>query len=372
MPVHIYLGKDLSGHVHEYKYRHEVEGFRRICSYIWDKLHYQEKVFALIANLRKTGIGRELTPDLVIISELGLGIMELKHSFGVIDCGNPNGAWRAGPIRIKPYKGGPNDEEEGGSYLNPHKQIQDYARQVRQDLLVQKLRNNLSIEIAELENIKVNTAICFTNLDAILAGCKEAVRIHYRPDGALEPWENFSVLTPVETPEWAAELRFEINQGPANWYRLISLSADEIPGLAKDFFGGTQWKQMTDLMLKDRKPFAFLELVIGGKSVQIFRLEHEEILIGRDQDYCQVVVSSRFTNISRKHARIIQMVDGIFIEDIGNSSGTFVDGVKVDRRIALNRSGQLITLGGSSPGHNVCTLRFQKEITAPAATSKQD
>ena len=55
--------------------------------------------------------------------------------------------------------------------------------------------------------------------------------------------------------------------------------------------------------------------------------EKEEVLIGRD-DGCDIQISSRA--ISREHCVIERTESGLVLKDLDSSSGTFVDGVKID------------------------------------------
>jgi len=381
MTVQIYLGRDLLGHMHHFNYGHEVRGIRNVCAYLWEKFHHQDELYAVIANIRHTGKSREITPDLILISEMGIGIVDLKEYYNLIDCSDPRGTWWAGPIRIKPYIGkgeeqaeGEEQEEEkeqGGPYRNPHHQLQSYAEQIRDDLMTQVFQNWMPIEKSELDKLKIFTAICFTNPAAILTKCKELVRVHYRPGDVLKDWERFSIISPAEITEWALSLRLEIKPGPADWYRPVHFSPADVYRLATEFFGGTEWKSMVEEMYIVRKPFGYLQLIVAGKPVQLFRLDHDEVFIGRDPDQCQIVLSGRFRNVSRKHARILQIEERVMIEDAGSTYGTFIDGKQIRERTFLRSPEQLITLGGSKANDVVGRLRFLVEAPAPLPTGHE-
>ena len=76
---------------------------------------------------------------------------------------------------------------------------------------------------------------------------------------------------------------------------------------------------------------------IPGSS---FFLEKDEILIGRDLANDIPVPDAE---ISRRHARFIRKSDGVYIEDLGSTNGTFLNGVRLSSPHIL-RHGDLITL----------------------------
>ena len=370
MTVHIYLGSDLQGQAQEIAQAHEFEGVRKICAHLWDKLHNHDREFAVIANLRRTSAGQEISPDLVVVSELGLGVIELKDYYGMIDCDHPRGTWRAGPIDIKPFQSNRAAPGAGAGYRNPHEQVQSYASRIRADLLRQNLERPLSRDAASDQWPKIQTSICFTHPDAILSACKAAVRHYYRPDKELLPWEAFSVITPAETPAWVLSLRFETESGPADHYRPFSFSSAEVLRLASGLLCSVEWREMTGLMNKERLPYAYLAMFDAGRQAQPYRLDHDEVWIGRDPETCGIVISGRYTNVSRQHARLLRSPGGAWIEDLGSKHGTFVDGRPVrGQRVALTSSTQAITLGGPAAGETVCELRFTKKAAEPNLTS---
>jgi pSer/pThr/pTyr-binding forkhead associated (FHA) protein len=55
-------------------------------------------------------------------------------------------------------------------------------------------------------------------------------------------------------------------------------------------------------------------------------------IIGRDSD---LPVALNGTTVSRRHARIIVMADGVSIEDSGSKNGTFVGGVRAVSPVRL-------------------------------------
>jgi hypothetical protein len=94
---------------------------------------------------------------------------------------------------------------------------------------------------------------------------------------------------------------------------------------------------------------------IPGSS---YFLEKSEVTIGRDLANDIPVPDSE---ISRRHARFIVKVDGVYVEDLGSTNGTFLNGVRLSspKRLA---NGDLITLAEST------VMSFEWEEAAEAAT----
>src|ERR1700747_2224916 len=71
-------------------------------------------------------------------------------------------------------------------------------------------------------------------------------------------------------------------------------------------------------------------------------LPDKQILIGRSSDLDMVLVEDM---VSRKHARIAMQQDQIWIEDLGSTNGTFVNGEKIKR--ARLKEGDRVLIGTS-------------------------
>jgi predicted component of type VI protein secretion system len=80
---------------------------------------------------------------------------------------------------------------------------------------------------------------------------------------------------------------------------------------------------------------------ITGSS---FYLDKPEISIGRDLSNGIPVPDSE---ISRRHARFIVKAEGVYIEDLGSTNGTFLNGVRLSAPKLL-ANGDLITLADNT------------------------
>mgnify|MGYP001233312750 CR=1 FL=1 len=80
----------------------------------------------------------------------------------------------------------------------------------------------------------------------------------------------------------------------------------------------------------------------GPAAGQSFQLK-EESTVGRDLA-CEISLSD--PEISRKHARFFTREDNIYVEDLGSTNGTFLNGERIASPQQL-RIGDVITLGES-------------------------
>lgn len=112
------------------------------------------------------------------------------------------------------------------------------------------------------------------------------------------------------------------------------------PLLTRD--GGTrdtERKLVTAPRTSDER--ATLTFLTGMDAGQVFTLPEAGCTIGRDAE-CEVVVDDQA--VSRRHARILPLKDGFFVEDLTSTNGTFVSGSRVASTAEL-RPGDRIQLG---------------------------
>ncbi len=87
-------------------------------------------------------------------------------------------------------------------------------------------------------------------------------------------------------------------------------------------------------------PAAWIRVVNADASPRALRLGHDSCTIGSGRD-CNIVVHE--ATVSRQHARLTVGPDGILVEDLGSTNGTFYLGHRIERmRAAL---GATILLG---------------------------
>ena len=93
-----------------------------------------------------------------------------------------------------------------------------------------------------------------------------------------------------------------------------------------------------------REPRAMLTVLSGLEAGRVVALDGDETILGCDPD-AQIWVSD--PAVSWRHARVVRGRDGaIFLDDLGSTNGTFVDGRRVEGRQRLE-PGQSVQLGPS-------------------------
>ena len=85
------------------------------------------------------------------------------------------------------------------------------------------------------------------------------------------------------------------------------------------------------------------QLVIseGKEAGREFEFDQDSVVIGRTAE-CDVILYE--AGVSRKHARINVDGTGIWIEDLGSSNGTKVNGSTIDKKQPL-KDGDSISMG---------------------------
>jgi hypothetical protein len=100
----------------------------------------------------------------------------------------------------------------------------------------------------------------------------------------------------------------------------------------------------------------------------------KQILIGRSSDLDMVLVEDM---VSRKHARIAMQAEQIWIEDLGSTNGTFVNGEKIKR--ARLKEGDRVLIGtsilkliaGDAPRDGMDAKRELENVALARRTSQQ-
>lgn len=96
----------------------------------------------------------------------------------------------------------------------------------------------------------------------------------------------------------------------------------------------------------------------GPTPGKTFPIEQEENVLGRDLAN-DIAISD--PEVSRRHARFMIREGSVFVEDLGSTNGTFLNGERISSPLQL-RSGDVLTLGES------IVLIFSKISYDPDAT----
>jgi len=88
-------------------------------------------------------------------------------------------------------------------------------------------------------------------------------------------------------------------------------------------------------------PSIHLKIAPKGEPPLFLELGEGRFLIGRGED-CEVLIDH--ADISRRHALLLVDPDGVFVEDLGSSNGTFIDG-RLARERTVFRPGDTLVLG---------------------------
>ena len=77
-----------------------------------------------------------------------------------------------------------------------------------------------------------------------------------------------------------------------------------------------------------------LTIIQGPSQGEEIELHTDSLVIGREAD---TDIQINAPAVSRKHARLVKRPEGYWIEDLGSSNGTFINGKRIEDRISLNR-----------------------------------
>src|SRR5690348_712068 len=89
-------------------------------------------------------------------------------------------------------------------------------------------------------------------------------------------------------------------------------------------------------MLEARTPAVIL---VAGERIPVTA---DGLSLGRGEDNDVVIASSK---ASRHHARIIADGEGVVVQDLGSSNGTFVNGRRIGTEPVVLASGDVLTVG---------------------------
>jgi hypothetical protein len=329
MTLKIYVAKDSKGKEWAPDYPHEQKSIEWMLKKAWEDFHRLQMTYSIIVNMRNP------SADMLILSERGLGVLELKHYFGEIKISN--GTWFADTHPI-----------DAGKYRNPRIQVQSYAKELRGKILNWMFPTKFRIK---RDDIKFQTGVCFTNSNANVEKIQKNIA-EKRPY-PFEEWESdFSVIDINGFTAWARELRFQL-QDRTKDFEPIRLTPEEIVQISTEVLGSIEWSEIYPAMPKGI-PYAYLILDdIDGK--QVFNITKDHSIIGRNPS-CDVVIPERYGKVSNKHCTILRGVNGIEVKDM-SSNGTFLNNKRINSETLQH--GDILMLGGGTEIEKACSLKFE-------------
>lgn len=341
MTVKIYVSKDSDGKEWGPDYAHEMEGVIDLLRRLWAAYHHLPQTYAVVVNLHKPAHA-----DFVLISEHGIGILDLKHYHGLIVI-NHDDNWYAGKKKI-----------DSGVHKTPIAQVETYAKKIRK-LILPSLLAHLPYKFSEA--VKFQTGIVFTNTDAILSTVRQQTKDKRNEDGDL-----FNVLAPWEIVKWAVSLRFESHYGRERNFEPIRLSPSVIDAIIRDELEATEWTEILP-SIPSGEPYAYLEDI---QEKTIYKLDKDTISLGRSPD-CDIVIPANYAHVSRHHCTIFRRLDKVELQD-KSTRGIFIDERRIRGSVELAHN-QRISLGGKGMEPENCCLRFilygQTDINIPPTQS---
>jgi len=330
MPVKFFVSQDYQQQENPPEYSHEISAVIDIIKNIYAAFNHHPNLYAIVANLDK----KNAYADLVVITPRGLGVIELKGYPGPIR--QQGSVWYAGQTVIKAGS-------DRTPAKNPHEQVQAYAQEIR-NMLTKNIKW-LPGTVADRQGLKFSTAVCFTHDKAEV----DTFRKTYRQWDYEKPWEQFKILKVAEIAEWAMALSFEAK----NQYESYRLNSSQIMQIVRerDFFRATEWTEIKNLM-PTGEPYAYLR-----QGNLIMPLVADEVTLGKEAESCAVVIPKEFKRVSRLHAKITRRVDGVFMEDLGSTNGTYLNNKPLNQATEL-QGGDTLSLGGLLGKPGTCLLEF--------------
>jgi len=344
MTLKIYVARDSKDREWPPNTPHEAEACEWMLKKAWMEFHHLQEMYAIVVNLK------DPSADLVVIREIGLGVMEMKHHPGEIAV-DEREAWWAGNLRI-----------HSGNRRNPREQVRSYARQLRGKMINELLPARMRKTKESWNDLKFQTSVCFTNPSVDLRILRKF--LEEKPT-KLEPWEkNFSILEVGHFTGWVRKLRFELSQNPPEDYAPIHLEREKIVEIATKVLDAGEWEEMMAAM-PDGNPYGHLVLEdVTGREV--FNLTKDHLTIGRSHQ-CDIVIPSRYGRVSKRHLAIDRDMRGIIVKDLSSMNGTFLNNDPLEKPQRLI-NGSILFLGGLSAEKKACKLTFELHGEIPEET----
>ena len=347
MTLKIYVAKDSKDREWPPNNSHEAEACEWMLQKAWFGFNHLPELYAIIVNLE------DPSADIVVIREIGLGVLEMKHHSGEITV-DRDGTWWAGNLRI-----------HSGNRRNPREQVRSYAKQLRGKIIHELLPARLQTTREDWHELKFQTGVCFTNPLAKLLEIKKS--LDEKPP-ELESWEDdFSVMDINYFTPWVRKLRFELAEDPPNNYAPIHLEREKIIKITTEVLEAVEWDEMIAAM-PEGNPYGHLVLEdITGREV--FNLTKDHSTTGRSHQ-CDFVLPSRYGRVSKHHLSIDRDINGIAITDLSSLNGTFINDQPIEKQRPYKlENGATLSLGGLSTRNKACVLTFERHGEIPDETT---
>lgn len=364
MPLDIFIGKDKWNTPVEFHTSREFLASKEICAKLWDYYNNHSDYAVIIVNSQGLYNEPHIEPDMIIITQYGLGILEIKDKAGSLRIEQEGN-------RLKWYTDLSEIPIQTKNGLNPQEQVQSYASIIRGALLDLE-KKWLPKYSQPIEAYKFDTGVYFSHPFSDLSVIRTQLLDYYPRDRILrikfnkmryqKKWEHFAVLEFDDILDWVLQMRFQIRKGRKDGFVTYKLSQSEIQKLSNQFFNVVPWESMLKLLKEGIPPYGYLEL--GSESLSV-RLTRQIMTIGRSRD-CQVKIPNiekYKKRVHGVHARIIYIDDEIFVDNIG-VNGTYVNGEKISKPEKIE-NGQIFTLGGRKEEEGICELRYISEFSDP-------
>jgi len=347
MTVKIYVARDIEGREWPPNTSHEAKACEWMLQKAWMEFQHLQELFVIIVNLQ------EPSADMVIIREIGLGVVEMKNHFGDIIF-DQDGIWWAGRKAI-----------HSGIHLNPREQVRIYATKIREKIIREILPARQQINKKHWNDHKFQTAVCFTNPRAKLGKIQKYFEERL-PD--KDDWEGkFSVFDPDSFTQWIRDLRFELEKAPPRDFSPFRLKPDVIEKIVTKSLNAVVWEEMMAAM-PDGIPYGHLVLEdVTGREV--FNLTKDHSTIGRSHQ-CDIVIPSRYGRVSKQHLAIDRDMKGITVKDLSSMNGTFLNNHPLEKPQRLI-NGSVLFLGGLSAEKKACKLTFELHGEIPEETATE-
>jgi hypothetical protein len=318
----------------------------QIARSLWRKYHKSKMHCCLIANLV------DPPADVVIFTQSGLGVVELKEYAGVVH-GTDESAWYIIEDDQK--------IEIPSNYTNPLGQVRYYRRKLK-DQIQSFATSNAGIYPTQMVqgNFYFQATVVFTAQKFSLEN------LALKPS-AVKPW--FSIHFLDEVADWTFQLAFTSKGASREERTQMFLTRGQMEHIITNAMHAQSWKSIEGL-LESEEPYGYLWVMKNGQKSWPLTLDQEEMHIGRSPD--NALYLTNYGYVSRVHALVRRTPDGVWITD-QSKHGTWVNGKKLTPGVEhLLKEKDCIILGfannGESASPDSCKLVYETRIQDPITT----